>query len=114
MKKIVKYVLPLFACAVLALSLSACGKIAGSKYKYDKDAKAVLSFSGKTEFSFSYDGKEQYKGTYKVEKKTITCKAKVKNPQTNKESEETMTLEIQDNKKTKLKDKAGDTWTKMK
>ena len=111
MKKIVKLVLPIFAFAILALSLSACGKIAGSSYKNDADSKLVISFSSTNEFIVYNDGNEMIKGTYKVEKKTITATGKVKTP--NGDVEGTFKFEIQDSKKTKLKDEGGGTWTKI-
>ena len=111
MKKIVKLVLPIFAFAILALSLSACGKISGSSYKNDADSKLVISFSSTNEFIVYNDGNEMIKGTYKVEKKTITATGKVKTP--NGDVEGTFKFEIQDSKKTKLKDEGGGTWTKI-
>ena len=114
MKKIVKYVVPLFACAILALSLSACGKIAGSKYKCDKDGKLMLYFSDKTVFDLYYDGKLRDMGNYIAEKNKIICKTRHKNLQTGEEKVQTMEFEIQDKKKTYLKDEKGRTWTKIK
>ena len=113
MKKIVKLVLPIFAFAILALSLSACGKISGSSYRNDDDANAVLYFSGASECSISYNGQVIGKGTYKVEKKTITITGTINLPNGNQVG--TVKLEIQDSKKTKLKDQTAGTgtWTKI-
>ncbi len=109
MKKIIKHVLPIFAFAILALSFSACGKIPGSKYKSDENAKIVISFNNASEFTVFDDGNVIIKGTYKVEKKTITVTGK----EEGEEEETSFKFEIQDSKKTKLKDEEGGTWTKI-
>lgn len=114
MKKVVKYVLPLFAAAVLVLSLSSCGKLNGAKYKTDKMPGAVLAFNSKTEWSLAYKVENvevSIKGTYKVEKKKI--KLTGKNKVAGKDVDWNETLEIQDNAKKKLKDSAGRIWVKM-
>jgi len=72
MKKILKYVLPCFACAILVLSLSACGKIAGNKYRCDNCPTRVLLFDGKVNFVITDNGAKVASGTYKNKGSTIT------------------------------------------
>lgn len=108
MKKVIKFSSLLLAFALLAISLSSCGKISGSKYKNDKNDKIILSFSSTSEFNVSNDGKEIIKGTYIVGKSKITLSYKLEG------KDLISVLKVLDNKKTKLKDEDGDdTWTKI-
>ena len=124
MKKVVRYVLPLFACAVLAFSLSSCGKIAGSKYKCDKLPGVTMSFDDAK--NWHIDGwkqpgvpetaKIEVKGTYKTEKKIITCTGTAKVTVAGVASPEApvaFQFEIQDSAKKTLKDGDGNIWKKI-
>ena len=113
MKKVIKFSSLLLAFALLAISLSSCGKISGSKYKNDEDNKEILSFSSTSEFNLSYDGKEIVKGTYKIEKSKITLTGKRVRDDGKDGGSFTVIFTIEDSKKTKLKDPEGGTWTKI-
>ena len=124
MKKVIKYVLPLFAIATLALSFSSCGKkktttnptsettstsLSGSKYRADGNSTTTISFLNATEFKMSTNGIEDIKGTYEVAGKTVFLKAKW-TAQASSETVSKWTIEENGNK---LKDEDGRPYTKI-
>ena len=124
MKKVIKYVLPLFAIATLALSFYSCGKkgtttnptsettsvsLSGSKYRADGDSTVTISFLSATEFKMFKNGIEDIKGTYEVAGKTVSLKAKW-TAQASSETVSKWTIEENGNK---LKDEDGRLYTKI-
>jgi len=107
MKK-VKFLLPILATALLLAmsSVSCASNVKGKMYKHESED-ATISFTTKSDCIYTYkiDG---IKGTYKVEKKKITCA--FKNPDN---PNETITIKFDIVNAKKLKGEDGKFWNKV-
>ena len=102
MKK-VKFLLPVLATALLLAmsSVSCASSVKGKTYKHESED-VTVSFITKSDFKFKH-GKDEIKGTYRVEKKEIFIKI-------GEQKEEKAFTIIS---ASKLKDTEGKIWNKI-
>ena len=113
MKKNIKFLLPvLVASLLLAMSSISCASnVKGKTFKKEQvGLNTTIHFTTKSDFTLN-EGDVEFKGTYKVAKKVITCTMTVKDPQTGATQSFEIKFDIINAKK--LKDSAGGIWNKV-